>query len=145
MIYKKSLNEINAIQTSCVACGNEKIPVIFSTAYRDEDSIIEAAEHIKNFISNDSVFGRIGGEEFAIICSCENTSKLQSKLDLLREEIEALQISTLDGNFIKFTINAGVSKMSDEFKNIDQLLKKADEALCKAKNTVRNKTVIKGS
>ena len=91
------------------------------------------AKITKNTING--IFGRLGGEEFGIICD-ENEI---SKLDILRQKIENLIIE----DKVKFTISIGVAKKNQNHKNIDELLHDADLNLYEAKGSGRNKIVFR--
>ena len=104
--------------------------------------IKEFTKTIKNYISKDTIFGRIGGEEFALICNFEKESRIQKKVDILRKAIERTSIETPYGK-IKFTISLGVAKITNKHKNIDEALKEADDNLYIAKNEGKNKVIFR--
>ncbi len=107
------------------------------------DKVIKLlANEIRKFILEDSVFGRLGGEEFAILCTCESSEKLMSKIETLRRNVEELEVSS-DDKKIKFTISSGVAKRTDEMKTVDELLREADEALYIAKGSGRNRAILR--
>ena len=107
------------------------------------DKVIKLlANEIRKFILPDSIFGRLGGEEFAILCNCENIEKLMAKLENLRKSVEELEILS-DEKKVKFTISSGVAKRTPEMKSIDELLREADEALYIAKGSGRNRTILR--
>lgn len=93
------------------------------------------------------IFGRIGGEEFAIILTGytkENAYKIAEKI---RKNIEDMNLE-IQGHIINTTISIGMSMLSEiqcESDCIRSLLNTADKALYKAKNTGRNKTIIYSS
>ena len=107
------------------------------------DKVIKLlANEIRKFILEDSVFGRLGGEEFAVLCNCENVEKLMAKIENLRKNVEELEVLT-DEKKVKFTISSGVAKRTEEMKNLDELLREADEALYIAKGSGRNRSVLR--
>lgn len=78
---------------------------------------------------------RWGGEEFLIImpgCSIDNAARIA---ELIRAKVEASENGVCPA-----TISVGVSEYSDEDYN--RTVKKADDALYKAKNSGRNKVVV---
>ncbi|MEA3513655.1 MAG: diguanylate cyclase [Campylobacterota bacterium] len=108
------------------------------------DKVIKLlATTIKDNISESSVFGRLGGEEFGLICNSQSIDTVKQSIESLRELIESQEILSEENKPIGYTISSGISKMSSEIKNIDQLLKKADVALYEAKGTGRNKVIFR--
>lgn len=92
---------------------------------------------------NDFAF-RIGGEEFAILISNEDSNNPIQLCEILKEEIEKEQIlneNSLVSNYL--TISAGiVSKIPDVEDDIDSIVKIADEKLYQAKELGRNLIVF---
>ncbi len=105
--------------------------------------IKKVAEVVEKNIINATVFGRIGGEEFAIICHETSSDRVEEKIDSLRKMVEALEINIENNEVIKVTISEGVSAADEETKTLDDLLKRADEALYDAKGSGRNRVVFR--
>jgi len=84
------------------------------------------------------IFGRLGGEEFGLICDKEEIENIKE----LRKKIENLTIKTDDNREVKFTISIGIAKKGNH-KNIDELLHDADLNLYDAKGSGRNKIVFR--
>ncbi len=97
------------------------------------------AKIVKNIFGEESIFGRLGGEEFAIIC--DNKENLD-KIEKLRKEVEGYEIYSKSEK-IKFTISIGIAKKNKNHKNIDELLHEADLNLYDAKGSGRNKIVFR--
>ena len=88
------------------------------------------------------LLGRIGGEEFLVICPAADSEKTATIAERLREAVES-HIFFVDGIEIKITSSFGVySKTPLENESIDDLLKNADRALYLAKNQGRNRIEI---
>jgi two-component system glycerol uptake and utilization response regulator len=98
---------------------------------------------IASFISGDAVFGRIGGEEFCIVCNYASSNSVVENIEKIREAVEELEIISDCGESIKFTISEGVAKASQETKNLDELLKYADMSLYEAKGLGRNRVIFR--
>ena len=108
------------------------------------DRVIRAVTGvISGILDEDSVFGRLGGEEFAIICHHANQKFVVDKLESIRKQVEQLEIMSEDGELIKCTISEGVAKVDGTTRNLDELLQRADEMLYKAKGSGRNKTIFR--
>jgi len=105
--------------------------------------IKQITKTISHNLCEEAIFGRIGGEEFAILCYKETREAVEEKVELLRNEVEKLNIYTDDNILVKCTISEGIAMATEETKSIDALLKVADEALYAAKGTGRNKVIFR--
>lgn len=92
----------------------------------------------KQVLREVDIFGRYGGEEFAILLP---ETKLDESLEVaerLRTEIESTKVQIENGLPINFSVSIGVTSISDRNENIDVLLDRADKALYMAKSGGRN-------
>ena len=97
--------------------------------------LVWLANILKSELRETDYVVRWGGEEFLIImpgCSGENAARIA---ELIRKKVECS-----DNGVCKSTISVGVSEYSGG--DYTAVVKKADEALYKAKNSGRNKVVI---
>lgn len=87
------------------------------------------------------LFGRFGGEEF--ICILPETSEKDAFLcmERLRQKIAETIVET-PNNDIQFTVSIGVAILTEEHEHWLALLKSADIAMYKAKNSGRNCTIL---
>ena len=86
------------------------------------------------------IFGRFGGEEFAaVLVRADETSAVRT-CKRLSSQLEGLRIRTRQGE-IRITVSVGVTMFSADDFTIDPLLKRADDALYRAKNQGRNQIV----
>lgn len=92
---------------------------------------------INDNLNADDVFGRLGGEEFAIVYENCDKSHLE-KIEKIRRDVENIQYED-----VAFTISLGVAKKEDFDRNIDALLSRADKALYDAKGSGRNKLIFR--
>jgi diguanylate cyclase (GGDEF)-like protein len=86
------------------------------------------------------MFGRLGGEEFGLLLPETNLRQAQ----VVAERIQTMwQISpvNLDGELIHSTVSIGVTEASPEDKSFEDILRRADQMLYKAKQTGRNRVV----
>ena len=108
------------------------------------DKVIKAvAKSIAKNIEKETIFGRIGGEEFGILCDGETEAQVIQKVEQIRKEVAKTELLTEDNISIKCTISIGVAFASNAISNLDDLLKEADVALFEAKRSGRNRTVFK--
>lgn len=102
------------------------------------DRVLKAfASCISNNLSDSNVFGRLGGEEFAIFIPNANSKLAFEKAEMLRKKIESLKL-THDHKEVKITASFGVSDNIDT-KNIDDMIRKADKQLYSAKESGKNR------
>ena len=83
---------------------------------------------------------RYGGEEFIIVLEDCSADDAKIKAEVLRKSIE-----NLNPEKIKISASFGVSELKDTHEFFEDLLKEADEALYEAKESGKNKVVIKGA
>lgn len=86
------------------------------------------------------IFGRMGGEEFAIVLPATSAEGAAVLGERIRQSISQLEMPTKDG-VLRFTVSIGVSELSDEDTSFSDLLNRADEALYRAKAGGRNQVV----
>ncbi len=98
------------------------------------------ANTVKNIISKRDIVIRLGGEEFLIILPGADIDKAVEIAEKIRKTVESKSLK-INGNEIKYTISAGVEKLTDEDSNIFDLIVKADKKLYEAKRMGRNKVV----
>ena len=108
------------------------------------DRVIKAVSStIKEGLEEDMILGRLGGEEFAIVCSADSDEAIVQRVEAIRQKIEDIEMFTDDKVQVGCTISDGIAKYSDELTSIDHLLQKADEALYEAKESGRNKSIFR--
>ncbi len=94
----------------------------------------------KSIIRENDIFGRLGGEEFAIILpetDLDGGIKLAERLRTAVEESSW----TIDDEVIKITVSIGAAECSCSSDTaLEVVLKKADSALYRAKDEGRNRT-----
>ncbi|SNR77611.1 GGDEF domain-containing protein [Desulfurobacterium atlanticum] len=86
---------------------------------------------------NDKIF-RYGGEEFVVLLpetSKENAKKLAERI---RKHIEETEVEIGEGKKIKVTVSIGVAERK-EGETIEDAIKRADEAMYRAKKAGRNR------
>jgi diguanylate cyclase (GGDEF)-like protein len=97
----------------------------------------DVAKILEDNLRKADIVARFGGEEFCLLLHCKDASDAYSVVDKLRLLVE-LHPFMHDGKQITVTISAGLtSKLED---SLEEMIKKADEMLFKAKASGRNRT-----
>ena len=100
--------------------------------------LIEISDLVKSNIRKSDIIGRWGGEEFIIICSETKVEDAYILAEKLRKLVEEYNFKTVKHKTCSF----GVSSFLTDDKNYEEIVKRADDALYKAKNSGRNKVVL---
>ncbi|NOR55829.1 MAG: diguanylate cyclase [Sulfurovum sp.] len=103
--------------------------------------LIDMVNVIKGTIRNTDVFGRIGGEEFAVLMPETNLDDAAHLAERIRSNVFE-NISLLDEEQVSITVSIGLSLLREEDNMIQTLLRRADLALFKAKENGRNQVCI---
>ena len=102
-----------------------------------DEALKAVSKFCKTTLRDEDSFGRLGGEEFAIILPEIDTVSAREAADRIREGISNLTIQSEELEF-KLTASIGVSSSLAEGDTPDALLKRADKALYAAKSSGRN-------
>jgi two-component system cell cycle response regulator len=102
------------------------------------DEVISAVAELASAVSE--TIGRLGGEEFAILLEGAPLADAAKLADSLRLTIAGLQFET-SVQALKVTCSFGVGERTPG-ESLDQLLRRADMALYKAKANGRNRVVV---
>lgn len=87
--------------------------------------------------------GRLGGEEFALVCGACDLSDLMWRLERCRETIARTPVACGRAN-VTVTVSAGVAHRRPG-ESFEQLYTEADRALYRAKAAGRNRIVVAGA
>lgn len=101
-----------------------------------DDVLIVTAKLISEHVRNVDIVGRYGGEEFVVICPNIGLEQAVVVAEKLRAEIQKHEFDAVGTK----TISLGVAEFT-EGDTPDDLVKKADTALYKAKEEGRNRVV----
>ena len=86
------------------------------------------------------VVGRVGGEEFVILLPGSNHKNAQRTAARLQELI-ANNVTHTSAGEIKITVSQGIAILDNSMQDLNHLVKAADRALYKAKESGRNRVV----
>jgi diguanylate cyclase (GGDEF)-like protein len=88
------------------------------------------------------VAGRIGGEEFAILLPGTDLAMSAVLAERLRQKIGEASMAIDSDTALSVTVSIGVAAMQTADSHAEQILRRADEALYRAKGGGRNRTEI---
>lgn len=94
---------------------------------------------LASVLRSTDIAGRIGGEEFALLLPETALPEAMDVAERLRQTVEKKSIPVSGGPPVSFTVSIGVTEMTDPSQGIDDLLKRADQALYSAKSSGRNR------
>jgi urea transport system substrate-binding protein len=102
--------------------------------------LVLIADTMRHSLREWDVFGRLGGDEFAGLLFDTNTAHAFAVLDRLRTQLASIRIES-EGEVVSFTSSIGMTPIAanDTFA---EGLKRADDALYRAKRTGRNRVFI---
>ena len=103
--------------------------------YAGDTALIAFSREISNTIRESDIFGRVGGEEFALLLNEESSGALELA-ERVRERVENIYLSEAFKE-LKFTVSIGLARL-DKQDTLESLMKKADTALYGAKKKGRN-------
>lgn len=85
------------------------------------------------------IFGRIGGEEFAVTFPGANEASAMTAVERFRETIHKTHIPTDGQETFQFTVSVGIAVIQDDDESIHALCKRADSKLYEAKRLGRDR------
>ena len=103
--------------------------------------LIEVAKTIKSLLRSCDLFGRYGGEEFAIILPETDMSGAADVAERIREAI-ASNVMEYQGTEVKASVSVGVGIFEEKTRRYEDLIANADSALYHAKSGGRNRTCL---
>lgn len=104
-----------------------------------DKALVAFAEAVSGLIRESDLFGRLGGEEFALL-SISNPDTALKTAERVCSRVRALTVEA--GKVaVGFTLSIGVAHLEGETK-IEELLKRADEALYDAKQSGRDRVEV---
>lgn len=84
------------------------------------------------------IVGRFGGEEFVLCCPDTNPAGSMALAERLRIAIEESTLE-VDGKTLRYTASMGVTSIQDDDKNLNDMLRRADQLLYYSKENGRNR------
>ena len=105
--------------------------------------LIEFAEAVARTLRPGDLFGRLGGEEFAIALPNINDADALALAEQIRTQVESAGVILDDGQHVSITVSIGLDNRRCRTRtSIDGALATADQALYRAKAAGRNRVVL---
>ncbi len=95
-------------------------------------------EKLNDSIRKTDIMGRYGGEEFVVALPQTTKDEALKIAEKLRYTIEKSKLITKKHGILSLTISLGVASISEESKEISDIIEQADKALYQAKDMGRN-------
>ena len=104
--------------------------------------IVMVTRIIKKSIRKEDILGRLGGEEFAIICYGETAVSLERRLQVFLQQLRAAAIAhAFSPTASSMTASIGICELGAE-ESLESLYLRADQALYQAKADGRDRIVV---
>lgn len=103
--------------------------------------LIAVAKTCKKKLRKTDLLARFGGEEFCFLFPETDLNSAALIAERLRHAISTLEFHSEENRF-SVTVSIGVSKLLDLNDNMENMLKRSDDSLYKAKENGRNRVVI---
>ena len=138
-IFENSKREINNISVALVDIDHFK-RVNDTYGHDAGDFVLSSFAHmLKNNLRKADVICRYGGEEFCILLVTKEKDDAFEVMDNLRKMVEK-EVLIFNNEHIKFTFSGGICNSVE--LSLNEMIKKADEKLYKAKESGRNKIIM---
>ncbi|WP_338668460.1 PAS domain S-box protein [Pseudodesulfovibrio methanolicus] len=95
---------------------------------------------VSTLLRGPDIFGRLGGEEFAVILPQTDIGEGTAVAERLRSTLAGLAVE-VGAETVTFTVSMGVTQVRAGDQTVEEVLNRADEALYKAKRMGRNRVV----
>lgn len=110
--------------------------------HKTGDDVLKAfSRACESQLRKTDVFGRLGGEEFAVLMPHTQLATAAMVAERLRSTVEAMEVLTDKGPAITVTVSVGMAVFTGGDDSLEDLLKRADSALYQAKRQGRNRVV----
>lgn len=136
-LYSKSVSQSRPLSVIMIDIDNFKS---FNDSYGHDVGdkvLIMFANCVKDCLENGEIFGRLGGEEFAVALFDTDLNDSMQKAEFIRSSVEKLELHTASTT-LKITASFGISDKSG-CETLDQMLQKSDKMLYSAKRSGKNR------
>lgn len=108
-----------------------------------DEVLRQLSHHSRELLREADLFARIGGEEFAVLMPSTSLHGAR-RLDERLRQVMADKELDIGGQVLRVHVSAGATQLRSEDQSIEDCLRRADEALYRAKQTGRNRVEISG-
>lgn len=105
-----------------------------------DDALKELVKLVGHNLRVSDAFGRLGGEEFALMLPETDLEGALILAERIRERVEENEMVLANGDVVKMTVSSGLGEWRHGMK-YDEIIKLIDERLYEAKRTGRNRVV----
>lgn len=102
------------------------------------------ANHLKDITRREDLVGRYGGQEFIVVFPRCRTDIAEQVLDRLRLKLAVSAIQDIKNSNVTVSFSAGISYLRPGDQKFENVIARADRALCQAKAQGGNKILIDG-
>jgi two-component system cell cycle response regulator len=102
----------------------------------------EMAGRIRASIRNIDLACRTGGEEFVVVLPSTDLQTAERVGERIRKAVAGKPFTAAPGCFLNITASLGISALAGVDESVDELLKRADQALYRAKREGRNRVIL---
>lgn len=103
-----------------------------------DEVLRSTARHVGTLLRQTDIFGRYGGEEFALLLPETGLEGAQTLAERIRQQVAKTAVSHNDID-LQVTVSAGIAQYHQGMLRYEDLLKAADDALYQAKEDGRNR------
>ena len=107
-----------------------------------DEALKKLANIYRDNFTGDNFVARIGGEEFAVIMPHTRAETAFVLAEEVRKLIAETEFTLGETEKVNITVSGGVAAYPNDAKESGVLLRKADEAMYRAKNTGRNRICL---
>ena len=107
-----------------------------------DEALKSVAELLQNRTRAEDIACRLGGEEFALVYPGMSADVAISRVESIRQEVEAYEISHLGKTLKPVTVSAGIAVFPSHGTDYQSLMRAADQALYQSKKAGRNRVTL---
>ncbi|MET3615249.1 diguanylate cyclase (GGDEF)-like protein [Rhizobium aquaticum] len=107
-----------------------------------DDALLAFSKAVSAVLPRNAVFGRLGGEEFAVLLNDLDAANAARHLESLREKVATMAIDAGDGRWFTITFSGGYVAFEETESDMDRIFTAADRAMYAAKDAGRDRVVL---